>query len=1069
MGVILAVLLSWTAFGEDEKPEIIIQTPHYNYVSDACFSKDGNTVLTGTLMENSVKLWDLSSGRVIRTYTGVSDGFRPEIQSVKYSDDEKYVIASFSKIIKIWDISSGKEVRTLSGHKGVIYSLDISSNGKYIVSGSEDKTIALWNIGSGKNIRTLSGHKAPVKIVSFSPDGKKIASGSDDATVKIWETETGFCSKTLKGHSNKINSLSFLPDGKSLITCSSDNTIKLWDIESGTEINTFPINAHRIAVTPDGVKFIASMGDDSIRIFDITSGKELKKYKGRKDYITSLSISADGKKILSSSYDYTVKIQDVETGTETMSLISYRRNIIDVVYSAICSSDGKHAINGKSDGSIILWDIENGKQSYTVNGHTSSVYSISLTPDGKYTLSGSQDKTIKIWNTVNGKEIQSLNGHKDRVWFVSYSPDGRYFITISWDRIMKLWDSASGNELKTFTGHNGIISSAVFSPDCKTIISGSEDKTIKIWDIASGKEIKSISVNDLEIEDLKIFQDGKKVVVGGVKGKLGIWDLVTGAKLKSFSGHNQTIYSVSISPDNKTIISGSFDYSIKLWDVSSGKNLKTFKGHTAVVTSVTFSADGKFIISGSYDGTMRMWDINTGKEIAQFISFNDKEWAIITPEGYFNASKNGSKYINVIQGMKAYSIDNFFETYFRPDIVNAKIKGEDITKYVKESIKDGIKNPPILSLSIKTTDGNFGIIDESIKNNYFIESGIIKVRVTAKDNGGGIKGIRLFNNGKAVGENMRGLKNTLLQKENSLVVDFDVSLADGENILKAVGFSDDMTESNPVVTVISYASPKIDKPDMYIFAVGINQYKNGKYNLNYCLDDAKGFIDTLTPKAKKIFGNVFVTQVNDRDATRANITKTFDELKTKIKTSDVFTFFYAGHGIALDVTDENDKQKSEFFYVLSDVTQMTDNVRCSTEGISGTEMRKILSDIKAAKQIMFVDACNSGAFANQFALRGAAEENALAKLSRATGSVIFASTTKEQFASEFKELKHGIFTYVLIEGINGSAAIQNGQITAASIKASIDDKIPEYSKKYKGEEQYPTTFIWGQDFPIGMK
>ncbi len=62
-------------------------------------------------------------------------------------------------------------------------------------------------------------------------------------------------------------------------------------------------------------------------------------------------------------------------------------------------------------------------------------------------------------------------------------------------------------------------------------------------------------------------------------------------------------------------------------------------------------------------------------------------------------------------------------------------------------------------------------------------------------------------------------------------------------------------------------------------------------------------------------------------------------------------------------------------------------------------MRKLLSEIKASKQAMFVDACNSGAFAAQFAMRGAAEENALAKLSRASGSVIYASTTKEQFAA----------------------------------------------------------------------
>ena len=38
-----------------------------------------------------------------------------------------------------------------------------------------------------------------------------------------------------------------------------------------------------------------------------------------------------------------------------------------------------------------------------------------------------------------------------------------------------------------------------------------------------------------------------------------------------------------------------------------------------------------------------------------------------------------------------------------------------------------------------------------------------------------------------------------------------------------------------------------------------------------------------------------------------------------------------------------------------------------------------------------------------------------------------------------------------------------------SCQSFVEDKIPEYSKKFKGEEQYPTTFMWGQDFPLGMK
>ena len=96
-------------------------------------------------------------------------------------------------------------------------------------------------------------------------------------------------------------------------------------------------------------------------------------------------------------------------------------------------------------------------------------------------------------------------------------------------------------------------------------------------------------------------------------------------------------------------------------------------------------------------------------------------------------------------------------------------------------------------------------------------------------------------------------------------------------------------------------------------------------------------------------------------------------------------------------------------------------------------------------------------------------ENALAKLSRSTGSAIFASTTKDQFATESSELKHGVFTFVLMEALNGGASTGNCQITVASLKNFIDDQIPFYTEKYKGKAQYSTTFMFGQDFPIGVK
>jgi uncharacterized caspase-like protein len=79
-----------------------------------------------------------------------------------------------------------------------------------------------------------------------------------------------------------------------------------------------------------------------------------------------------------------------------------------------------------------------------------------------------------------------------------------------------------------------------------------------------------------------------------------------------------------------------------------------------------------------------------------------------------------------------------------------------------------------------------------------------------------------------------------------------------------------------------------------------------------------------------------------------------------------------------------------------------------------------------------------------------------------------ASAGSEQFATEFTELGHGLFTYVLITALRGDAdgAPKDGKVTIYELKSYIDDQVPEMTRKMKGNPQYPYTFSRGQDFPI---
>ena len=134
-------------------------------------------------------------------------------------------------------------------------------------------------------------------------------------------------------------------------------------------------------------------------------------------------------------------------------------------------------------------------------------------------------------------------------------------------------------------------------------------------------------------------------------------------------------------------------------------------------------------------------------------------------------------------------------------------------------------------------------------------------------------------------------------------------------------------------------------------------------------------------------------------------------------------------------------------------------------------MQGILREIKALKQVLVIDACHSGGATELLATRGGGEEKALAQLSRSAGVHVLASAGSEQYAGEFASLGHGIFTYLLLEGLSGKAdgAPKDGKVTVYEIKSYLDDQVPEMTRKIKGHSQYPNTFSRGSDFPISTE
>ncbi|MCC5656489.1 hypothetical protein LC608_05745 [Nostoc sp. XA010] len=290
---------------------------HSNSVNSLAFSPDGKILASGSY-DNTIKLWDIGTGREIYTLQGHSNS----VNSIAFSPDGK-ILASGSddKTIKLWDVTTRGQILTIQAHRDSVRSVAFSPDGKTLASGSSDNTIKLWDMRTKGQIRTLQAHSEWVRSVAFSPDGKTLASGSNDKTIKLWDVTTGGQIRTLQGHFHWVVSVAFSPDGKLVASGSCDKTIKLWDITTGGQICTTQGHSYSVvsaAFSPDG-RIIASVSYGGIQLWDVGTAREIYTLKGHSDWVRSLALSPDGKILASGSNDKTINIWQLASSTNTVN------------------------------------------------------------------------------------------------------------------------------------------------------------------------------------------------------------------------------------------------------------------------------------------------------------------------------------------------------------------------------------------------------------------------------------------------------------------------------------------------------------------------------------------------------------------------------------------------------------------------------------------------------------------------------------------------------------------------------------------------------------------------------
>ncbi len=699
------------------------------------------------------------------------------------------------------------------------------------------------------------------------------------------------------------------------------------------------------------------------------------------------------------------------------------------------------------------------------------VSSLAISRDEKMLVTVVDSNKLRLWDLSAGREIGFLESGKKRIVDLAFSPDSLTCIYNTSDGAVFFWD------IKTLAQRQCLScppSGRVAILDNGNIVLGTLKGELVVLDKTGAKVMFKEKIDTKPFTGMVVNEDGE-VLVGtkdeilivrpqsgaapvaiptrktpvsmavsqnvlgwGMKsGHVVLWDLKTNQKIRTIEGMEGAVTSLDINKPKNTIIGATEDGIVYKVAVSSGDPVEMGR-HDKQISFTRMDADAGNALTASNDGTCKLWNLESRQLMLTLVSAKDG-WAVVDKQGRFDGTQAALEGIDWQDGEHVLNINSFSEKYYEPNLFSRTLQKDQGLGDVS-AIPEGIHLAATVEIQGKSPDRKKAL-----------------VKVIGMDNqGSGVRDVKLYQNGKRVPDELgKIVKVSDKEDQPELIKEYTVELGKGENSFTALAINEESLESDPAELVLTGGDAGGERT-VWVVTVGVNKYQIADLNLDYARPDAQSLYDYFKKQKNLAVTDRKLVHLFDETATREGILNIFNALK-HIPREDIVVVYMAGHGVIV----------GEKWYFLPHNIPEPSEEAVVANGISTQELKGYIESVGADRVVFLIDACQSGGALSP--IKNFQGIKSLRMLARDLGVHILAATDREQFAVELASLGHGVFTYALLEALNGKAKTNNTQLTVREIMKFVEREVPALSKKYANYAQFPVSHSRGHDFQLVEK